>query len=250
MCIERTAVTNGTVTVTLARGKVNAIEEAFVTELSAVIASLRDDPAVTTVILTGRGKFFSFGLDVPELYDRSPEQFAGFLGDFCRLCRDLFTFPKPLIAAINGHAVAGGCILALACDYRIMVAEGPKIALNEGTFGASIFAGTVEMLKYAVGDRLAQEILLTGKMFTPLQAQSMGLVDQLVDAPGLLTAGAQKAAELAANYGPNFVSLKRLLRQPTVDAIDRRDQASIEEFVRIWYSPETRAKTKSIQIKG
>jgi Delta3-Delta2-enoyl-CoA isomerase len=250
MFVDRTPVSDGTVTVTLSRGKVNAINEEFVAELSAQMRALRDDPAVTAVILTGRGKFFSFGLDVPELFDRSPEQFADFLGDFCRLYLDLFTFPKPLVASINGHAVAGGCILALACDYRIMLAEGPKIALNESTLGASLFAGTVEMLKYAVGNRNAQEILLTGNMYTPSQALAMGLVDQLVDPDRLLPAAAQKAKEFSANYGPNFESLKHLLRQPTADSIDRREPASIQEFVRIWYLPETREKITRIQIKG
>ncbi|PKK82013.1 MAG: enoyl-CoA hydratase/isomerase family protein [candidate division Zixibacteria bacterium HGW-Zixibacteria-1] len=241
---------DATSVITMSRGKVNAINPDFVAELSGHLAELADNPEVKTVVLTGNGKFFSFGFDIPEMYDYSKEEFTRFLVSFCNLYRDLFLFPKPVIAAINGHAVAGGCILALACDYRMMIDDSAKMALNEVTFGASIFAGTVAMLKHCVGNRAAEKVLLTGHMFSPKEALELGLADELVKADNLMESTTLKAEEYGRRYSPAFTSLKRLLRQPVVDEWSDREEESIREFVEIWYSPETRAQTKKIVIRS
>ncbi|MHB8879566.1 MAG: enoyl-CoA hydratase/isomerase family protein, partial [Myxococcaceae bacterium] len=128
--------------VTLGRGKVNALDERLVDELADAFRALEADPAVRAVVLTGRGAFFSFGFDVPHLVRYSKEEFiAHWLERFTGLYRQLFSFPKPLVAALNGHTVAGGCMLALTADLRLMVPGTAKIALNELTFGSSVFAG-------------------------------------------------------------------------------------------------------------
>jgi len=234
--------------VTLTNGKVNAINSEAVSELRGHFASLEKDESVRSVILTGEGKFFSFGFHVPELYDYSPEEFTRFLQSFCQMYKEIFLFPKPLIASINGHAVAGGYILALMADYRIMADNNAKIALNEVTFGAALFAGAVEMLRFAAGNKMAAELLLTGQMFGAKEALRMGLVDQLVPEEEVLTAAKSKAEALGKNFGPNFAALKHLLRRPVADEWGRREESSITEFVKIWYSPETREKTRGIKI--
>ncbi|MEW6016409.1 MAG: enoyl-CoA hydratase/isomerase family protein [Candidatus Zixiibacteriota bacterium] len=234
--------------VTLARGKVNAIDREVIDEFSELFSRLSREPDIRSAIITGQGKFFSFGFDVPLLYDYSPQDFTQFLRAFCRMYREIFLFPKPLVAAINGHAVAGGCILALMADYRIMTESNGKMALNEVTFGAALFAGAVEMLRYAVGNKNAAELLLSGKMFTPQEAQNLGLVDYLVPEPELAAAAQRKAEEMGRYYGPNYAALKGLLRYPIVEEWSRREEDSIQKFVEIWYSPETRAKTREIKI--
>ncbi|MEW5924268.1 MAG: enoyl-CoA hydratase/isomerase family protein [Candidatus Zixiibacteriota bacterium] len=236
--------------INMSRGKVNAINLDFVNEFSGHLAKLADDPEIRAVMLTGNGKFFSFGFDIPEMYDYSKEEFTRYLIAFCNLYRELFLFPKPVIAAINGHAVAGGCIMALACDYRIMVDNSAKMALNEVTFGSSIFAGTVAMLKHCAGNRSAEKVLLTGNMFSAKEAFGLGLVDELVTMEMLIENAAWKAEEYGRHCSPAFASLKQLLRQPVVDEWSRREEESIREFVEIWYSPATREQTKGIVIRS
>lgn len=243
------AITDSLAVITMTRGKVNAINPEFVRDLNALLDHLEDRPEIRALVLTGRGKFFSFGLDIPELYDYSPEAMTSFIQSFCRLYRRLFLFPKPLIAAINGHAIAGGSILATTSDRRLMVSGGAKIALNEVTFGASLFAGAVAMLQFACGPRLAETVLLTGRMFTPDEALTIGLVDRITSETELLPAASALAGELGLNAGPHFTSLKRLSRQPIADQWMLREPASIEEWIKIWYSPATREQAKRIQIR-
>jgi 3,2-trans-enoyl-CoA isomerase len=125
----------GIATVVLERGKVNALNPVVVEELSATFSTLQGDTAARAVVLTGRGKFFSFGFDIPEFLSYTREEFTTYLTSFTALYRNLFMYPKPLVAALNGHAIAGGCMIALACDRAIMVQGNAKISLNEIAFG-------------------------------------------------------------------------------------------------------------------
>jgi enoyl-CoA hydratase len=162
----------------------------------------------------------------------------------------MFLFQKPIVAAINGHAVAGGCVMTLPCDSRIAASAPMSISLNEVTLGASLFASTVEMLRYWVSNSTAEEMLLTGRTMDTKEALRIGLLERIVEGPNLLPAALLKAQELAAQYGPGYEALRRLIRQPIADRWLDREEASIAEFVRIWYTPETRAKTKLVQIRS
>lgn len=234
--------------VRLERGKVNALNDRVVEELAAAFRQLADDPAVRGAILTGAGKFFSFGFDIPEFLAWSKEAFAGYLDRFTSLCRQIFAHPKPVVAALNGHAVAGGCMLATACDARIMASGRARIGLNEIGFGSSVFAGSVGMLAYWVGQRRAQEILLSGSLFTAEPALAMGLVDAVTTEEGLLGAARQVAGRHAERDPAAFRGLKRLMRGPVLADMEAREKESIREFVEIWYSPETWKKLQEIRI--
>jgi enoyl-CoA hydratase/carnithine racemase len=234
--------------VALARGKVNALNEEVVDELAVCFSRLARDPDVRSIVLTGSGKFFSFGFDIPAFLDHSREAFLAYLRKFASLYRDLFAHPKPVVAALNGHAVAGGCMLALACDARIMAAGKGKVGLNEIAFGSSLFAGSVEMLRYCVGDRNAGRIASSGAMYPPEEALSLGLLDRVVADADLVPA----ARELAREYGRKdpaaFRSIKALLRRPALEEMARREDASLQEFVEIWYSDRTRENLRKIEI--
>ena len=239
---------NGITTVTMSRGKVNAINEAFVDELGAVFNVLAADADTKAVILTGGGKFFSFGFDIPELLNYSKNDFARYLKKFCAMYAQMFLFPKPVVGAINGHATAGGCILALTCDFRIMVTGKAKIALNELNIGAAIFAGCVGMLKSAVGERNAEKVLLTGTMYTADDALRIGLVDS-VTADETLMAEAKKMAEELSRKNPDaFKTLKNLLRRPAADRFGGSEEDSIRDFIEIWYSEPTRKVLEGVVI--
>jgi enoyl-CoA hydratase/carnithine racemase len=239
---------DGIATVVLGRGKVNALNLEVVRQLRQSFENLEKDDEIKGVILTGRGKFFSFGFDIPEFLEQSREQFSDYLTAFTDLYTYLFLFPKPLVAALNGHTVAGGCMLATTCDYRLMVSGKAKISLNEVTFGASVFAGSVAMLKRCVGDGNAGKVLLTGKMFNAGEARELGLVDQVCTEDSLMTDAMKTAREFAARDTTAFGSIKRLLRRPIVEDMIKREKESIREFVDIWYSEATWKQLQEIKI--
>jgi enoyl-CoA hydratase/carnithine racemase len=111
---------------------------------------LAADADVKAVVLSGKGNFFSFGLDVPEFLQYAKDDFIRFVTKFADLYTYIFVYPKPVIAALNGHTVAGGCMLATACDYRVMVSGKARISLNEIKFGSSLFPAALN-LKYCTG---------------------------------------------------------------------------------------------------
>ncbi|MCG8606792.1 enoyl-CoA hydratase/isomerase family protein [bacterium] len=238
----------GIVTVKLARGKVNAVNAEVVESLHSHLETLRNDSNTKAIILTGQGKFFSFGFDIPELFPYSKSEFARFLEKFTDLYADLFIYPKPIIAALNGHAVAGGGMLALACDRRIMVSGKAKISLNEIGFGSSVFAGSVEMLRFAVGSANASEILYSGAMYSAEDAQALGLVHEVTTKDELVARAIAMATDLGEKASDAFASIKTLLRRPVFEEIKRRELESIREFVEIWYSESTQENLKQIKI--
>jgi 3,2-trans-enoyl-CoA isomerase len=239
---------SGITTVTMSRGKVNAVNEAFVDELGVVFHALAADADTKAVILTGDGKFFSFGFDISELLNYSKSDFARYLKKFCALYAQMFLFPKPVIAAINGHATAGGCILALTCDFRIMVTGKAKIALNELNIGAAIFAGCVGMLKSTVGERNAEKVLLTGAMYTAEDALRIGLVDSVTSGASLMAEAKEIADEFSQKNPDAFKTLKNLLRRKAADCFGRNEEHSIFDFIEIWYSEPTRNVLKGVVI--
>lgn len=235
-------------TVTLSRGKVNALNEPMVEELTKSFEDLETDNEVRSIIFTGSGKFFSFGFDVPEFLNYSKSDFIRYLEKFTNFYTYLFLFPKPIVAALNGHTIAGGCMLATACDFRLMVTGKAKISLNEITFGSAVLAGSVEMLKYCVGSRNAQSILYSGAMYSAEEAFQLGLVDQ-VSSEDALTEDARKVAqEFAQKDSSAFRCTKHLLRKPAAEEMIKREKDAILEFVDIWYSEQTWENLKAIKI--
>lgn len=233
----------------LHRGKVNAINLPTVHEMSGCLDEMERDPSVRGVVLTGEGKFFSFGFDIPEFLSFTKDAFIDFLTHFTALYRKIYVYPKPVVAALNGHTIAGGCMLATACDRRIMASGQGKISLNEITFGASVFAGCVEMLKGWVGQRNAETILLSGAMYRAEEALELGLVDRVVGPDELLYAASQEARELVAGDAIAFASIKRLLREPLAEEWRQREAASVREFADIWYSEATWKRLERIEIR-
>jgi enoyl-CoA hydratase/carnithine racemase len=248
MSLVEVQLRSGIATVVLQRGPVNALNPAVIEELSATFRNLQSDTEASAVVLTGRGKFFSFGFDIPELLSHTRAEFTRYLTSFTTLYRDLFVYPKPLVAALNGHAIAGGCMIALACDSAIMVQGSAKIGLNEIGFGSSIFAGSTEMLQFRTGSR-ASDVLYSGAMYSPAEAQEIGLVAEVVAPEALLDRAREIAGKLASRRPAAFASIKSLLRKPVAEAMASREAASIREFVDIWYSEPTWTNLRNITIR-
>jgi 3,2-trans-enoyl-CoA isomerase len=239
---------NGIATVTLQRGKVNALHDPMVEEIADSFKNLATDTEIKSIIFTGSGKFFSFGFDVPEFLKYSKKDFIRFIEKFTNLYAYLFQFPKPIVAALNGHTIAGGCMLATACDFRVMASGKGKISLNEITFGAPVFAGSAEMLRFCVGSRNAQSILYSGAMYSAEEAFGLGLVDQVSSEDALLEDARKVAQQLGEKDSSAFTSIKKLLRKPVADAMIKHEKDYILKFADIWYSETTREKLKEIKI--
>jgi Delta3-Delta2-enoyl-CoA isomerase len=236
-------------TVCLARGKVNALNDALVGCLHDSFRDLEADEGVRSVVLIGRGKFFSFGFDVPEFMDYPKSEFLAYVDKFERLCSYLFQFPKPIIGALNGHTIAGGGMLAICCDHRIMVEGSARVSLNEITFGSTVFAGSVAILTYLVGSKNAQDILFSGKMYLPSEALEIGLIDEIAAEERFNAVVYERAWEYASKEPAAFRSLKGLLRRQAVRQIEAHEQDSLKEFIEIWYSESTRKLLRSIVIR-
>jgi Delta3-Delta2-enoyl-CoA isomerase len=239
----------GLAEILLNRPKVNAINERVVHELAQCFDEIRGDDTAKALILTGEGSFFSFGFDVPELYDYEKKDFTEFMFNFSDMLRNVFLFPKPVLAALNGHTIAGGCILSLACDYRLMVAEKAKISLNEITFGSTLFSSAVEMLRFLVGSRNASTILYSGRMYSADEALRLGLIDNAVSREELLSSARSIAADQFNKDALAFKGIKYLLRNRVADYIKDSEKDSILEFVDIWYSESVRTSLRKIVIK-
>ena len=235
-------------TVTLSRGKVNALNEPMVEEITKSFEDLETDNQVKSIIFTGSGKFFSFGFDVPEFLSYPKKDFIRYLEKFTSLYTALFCFPKPVVAALNGHTIAGGCMLATACDFRLMVTGKARISLNEITFGVPVPAGSLAMLKYCAGSRNAQSIVYSGAMYSAEEALQMGLVDQVSTEDALAEDARKVAQELAQKDSSAFRSIKHLLRKPVAEQMIKREKDAILEFVDIWYSEQTWENLKEIEI--
>ncbi len=236
-------------TITINRPKVNALNETFVNELRTTFFSLEKNDFVSTIILTGKGSFFSFGFDVPGFMSYPKSSFGQYVTKYSELVKTIFMFPKPVIAAIGGHAVAGGCVLAMACDQRVMVAGKAKIALNEMTFGSSLFSCVTETLKYAVGSKQAEHIVYSGKMFSAEQAHSIGMVDKVCTESKFESVVMETAQDFANKDLVAFASIKKLFKSDTLSKIENDGIRSISEFVDIWYSDSTRKHLEKIEIR-
>ncbi len=234
--------------ITMSRGKVNALNGEMVDQIHECLLKAESDDTVRALILTGSGKFFTFGFDIPAFMTFSREEFSGYLEKFTNLYARIFGFPKPVIAALNGHTIAGGCMMATACDYRIMVKGKAKISLNEITFGSSVFAGNTSILMYCTGTRNAQEILYSGKMYSAEEALGLGLVDLVTSEEDLPVRTEIVAREFASKDPVAFRSIKELLRKPVLEEIIRSEAQSIKNFVEIWYSDSTRKHLDLIKI--
>lgn len=245
----RVSHSDGVHVVAISRGKVNALNDRVVDELQRVFESLADDSAVAAAVLTGSEKFFSFGWDVPEFLDWERPKFERFLAAFTDLYRAIFTFPKPIVCAINGHAMAGGCMLASACDERIMAPGKAKMSFNEVTFGSAVPAGSVDMVSYWVGDAKAERLMLSGVMLTPEEALAVNLVDEVVDAENLLSRAQERALQLAQPDAAAYALVKAMMRGPVATRMKARDAEFNTRFAELWYSENTRRQLQGIAIR-
>jgi methylglutaconyl-CoA hydratase len=221
-------------TITLNRPeKRNAISAEMIAELLSAFDEVEAGPA-RVLILTGAGKAFCSGMDLDALESLSTQSPAQHLEDartLARLCRRLWSFPKPAIAAVNGHAIAGGCGIATLCDFTIAVPEAkfgyPEVRIGFLPAVVSIF------LVRQIGEKQARDLLLTGKTIDAAEALRLGLITQIVPAEELMKAAQDLAATLLASSPTSLRVTKKLLCEFAAPEIDRELELAIKESAEI-----------------
>jgi enoyl-CoA hydratase len=180
-------------------------------------------------------------VDLFRLTQEGADYVRRFLPLLSGLLGTLFTFPRPVVAAANGHAIAGGCVLVLACDIRLMAEGTGRIGVPELLVGVPFPAAALEVVRFAVpGDKL-QALLYTGRTLPPREALAAGLVDEVV-APEHLLARAHEIAGRLAQIPPQVYRLtKQSLRAPALERIERARELQDQAALEVWAAAETRA---------
>lgn len=222
--------------VRMEHGKVNAIDLELFAALAAEFKALVSSPA-RAVVLTGTGKAFSAGVDLFRVLNAGREYLDAFLPAFSTGLETLFLFPKPVVAAVNGHAIAGGCVFTCACDYRIMAQGAGVIGVPELLVGVPFPALALEVVRFGSAPQFLQEIVYTGRTYAPDPALARGLLDEVVPPEMLMDRAVAMAAELGAIPQEAFRLTKHNLRQPVVDRAAASPRES--EVMRTWQAPET-----------
>lgn len=226
--------------ITLTRAKSNALNRELITELGDIMYSIANDDQIGGVIISGRAPFFSAGLDLIELYNYDADELRSFWALFLDFTAKLVAFKKPLVAAINGHAPAGGCVIALACDSRVMATGNFIIGLNEVPVGIIVPDSIFQLYSFWIGKGAASRSLLEGKLFTPEEALSIGLVDELVNPDSIMTAAERRIRKYMA-FEPNTWQQSKLNIRKEIIATTAVDQAAtLETLLAQWWAPSTR----------
>ena len=225
-------------------GKVNAIDTELLEGLRDGLAEVQRRGA-RAVVLTGFDSVFSAGVDLFKVLDGGSRYVSDLLPALSIALRELVAFPRPLVAAINGHAIAGGCILACACDYKMMAAGSGRIGVPELLVGVPFPAVPLEILRMVVPRRHLQEVVLLGRTYGPEEGRDRGLVDEVVPARELQARSLAVAAEMAAIESRTFELGKRQLRRPHLDAMDLNRQLFDGEVEAHWQDLEAHERIRA-----
>jgi enoyl-CoA hydratase len=225
--------------VRFAHGKASALDLEF---LGALEVALRDALAgpERALVLTGSGKIFSAGVDLPRVLREGATYLEQFLPLLDRVCIALYGFDKPVVAAINGHAIAGGCVLAAACDRRLAHA-GARFGVPELKVGVPFPLPALELARAPLAPGEVERLLLSGETIDGTEARRVGWVDELVEAERVLPRALEIAAELGALPPRAYALNKRMLRRAVLERIERDGQRLDEKVVELWTAPSTRA---------
>ncbi len=220
----------------LQNGVTNAIDPDLVTACSQSLKAISQ--AYRGMVLTGGNKFFSIGLNLPELLKYDRKVLTRFWQDFDEMMIDLFTLPIPTVCAISGHAVAGGTILALACDFRYIASGKRFMGLNEVTIGVPVPYLADMMLRQIIGDGKATEMTYGGAMIDPDQAAVIGLVGEVVEEKNLLEKAVEKITPMAAYSQTAFQFIKQSRVGALVEHYQKTRDERLTSFLECWYQQD------------
>jgi enoyl-CoA hydratase len=227
-----------TAVVTMTTNKVNAQNREFFADLHDALDRLGSEHAESPVVLTGHGGRFSAGLDLGEhfpIFGGPEEGVAEWFAAYRATNMRLFTYPRPVIAAVNGHAFAGGLVTAAACDRRVAVDTGARFALNEVPIGIPMPAVYVRMMAYAWGERVAAQLSLFGEQFDSERALHLGVVDELAPADQVLDRAVAIAGSVPDDCLEHYAYTKRAAQAAALrDIADLADP--LDQELPTWFT--------------
>jgi enoyl-CoA hydratase len=205
------------------------------TAIQAITTAL--DAEQRPTVLTGEGHIFSAGLNLVELAAYSRDEIASLVETFSVLMTRTLTTRYPLVAAVNGHAVAGGCVLAMACDRRIGTRGDYKIGMNEMAIGLTLPAVVTEILRDKLAPEQARTVILGGALYNPEEAQRAGLLDSVADSAGEAIDRACEVARDLDKSPAEFAAMKGSLTAPIMERFQQTRRALDRRFVDSWFAP-------------
>ena len=236
--------------VRLNRPKANAINMDLIGDLREAFMKLAESETVKGVILTGQGSIFSAGLDVVELYDYDEEKMDQFWECFGRMICDMLEFPKPLVAAINGHAPAGGCVLALCCDHRVMTYGKGRIGLNEVAVGVVLPAPVVELARFEVGNRKAAQMIYDGALMNAEEAKDFKLIDEACKEDELMLFAETKLTKWMDMPTEPWQNAKKSINKPLAEHLrGLTTEQAFGSTINAWWDPGNRAAVGKLVAK-
>jgi Delta3-Delta2-enoyl-CoA isomerase len=225
----------------------NAIDEALVDELTASAAALEADASVRGVLLaSSHPKLFCPGLDLVGLLEYDRPSMQRFMGKFAGLVWQLYGLRKPVVAGIGGHAIAGGCILALTADHRVLARGGVQIGLNEVRIGVPLPWSVAVLLRATVGPGALARVALLGRNFADDEALQAGLADELADAGGFEDFCLRRLEEFAEKDAAGVGTTKAWLRADSLREMQREEGRLSREWLDAWFSEATRRRIREI----
>jgi 3,2-trans-enoyl-CoA isomerase len=228
----------------LNRPPANALDPGLIDSLRRGIEAAPAEGA-RAVVLSGAPGMFSGGLDVPALVKLDRDGIRGLWQGLYDTMRALANSPLPVAAAITGHSPAGGAVLAICCDYRVMAEGDFKIGLNEVRVGITLPPVLLRVLRRIVGDRQAERLAVGGLLVDAQEAQRIGLVDELVPV-GEVTQAALHWCRTMLELPRQAMSATRQRARAPLAELFAQPQGEIEEVVDAWYSTETQGALRAL----
>lgn len=222
----------------LAHAKASALDTDFALAITAAIREA--ESAGKPLLLTGTGSIFSAGVDLKRLLEASDDECASFLDALEDCFEALFRFPLPVVAAINGHAIAGGCVLAAACDHRIMTSGKARIGVPELLVGVPFPAAALEIIREAFPRQTHSDAIWRGALLDPESALESGWIHETADPNDVVPRAAAWLEALDGIPDATQRLTKQSLRAPAIDRIVRGRAALRDDVIRTWQSKVVR----------
>lgn len=221
------------------RGTANSLNLKLLEELIEAFEQLEKDKSVRGIILTGKERFFSAGLDVIELFNYDELQMTDLFISLAKAVKTLFLLDKPVVASITGHSPAGGCILAISCDYRIMAEGNYKIGLNEIPVGIVMPEFIYQVLGYWMGKGKAFQHIAEGRLITPAEAMQLNMIDKIVPESEVLEESVKQLKKYISLDENTWVQSKKNMRYEYLKYLDVNED-KIADMIEQWFKEETR----------
>ena len=235
--------------ISIDRPPVNAINPELVCSLTESLDDFNSNDSIHGVILEGRSGIFSAGLDITHLFPKDRHYIKTFWESFSGLLNKMFNYEKPLYSSIGGHCPAGGTVMVIMTDYRIMTNGKYVIGLNEVDVGLIVPYGIGSVFQYVVGQRNAEDLLLKAKLISPEDALKTGLIDEVCDQENLLNITLERIDVAAKLYSSQQIMTKKILREKISNIFIDNFNKDTQLILDSWFSNQCQQRLEFLYNK-